>query len=75
MTGGDIMYRMIKAMKAKYSLTNKDLAEIADIKTQSTISWKMNDRVDWHLAEARKIFNYFKAKGENISFEELFFNE
>jgi hypothetical protein len=59
----DVTFPEIRALKAKYGLTDDDIGEIIG-NTSVTISKKMRLVYDFSLSEMITLSNYFISKGE-----------
>ena len=67
-------FHRIKELKAKYGLSNVDLATVSGCSENSIVSKLKGDKL-FKINEAARLIKFFVEKGENVTFEELFFNE
>lgn len=63
--------RNVRAMKAKYNLTNQSLAEELKMST-STFSERLTGKQEWALHQAKQLVDIFNSHGENYTIESLF---
>lgn len=66
------MYRNVRAMLAKYDITVVELGNELNI-SSTAISQKLTGKRPFLLEEADAIRNLFNSKGENLTIDNLFF--
>jgi len=65
------MKNVLKGEMAKYGLTVADMARVMGL-SHTSMSNKLNGKVDFTLTEAKKIVRFFNAKGESHTIESIF---
>lgn len=65
------MYKILRGEMVKHGLTIKKTAAIIGVST-TTMSKKLNGKVDFLLSEAKKLQDYFNERGNNYTIEYLF---
>ena len=68
------MYRILRGEMAKYDLTIEKTAAIIGV-SATTMSKKLNGRVEFLLSEAKKLLDYFNERGNDYTIEYLFFTD
>lgn len=68
------MYKILRGEMVKYDLTVEKSANIVGISTTS-MSNKLNGKVEFLLSEAKKLLDYFNARGNDFTVEYLFFTD
>ena len=64
-------YYRLRELMAKYGLSQADISKISGI-SEVIISKKLTTGQEFKNTPAYKILTYFRNKGENVDFEELF---
>lgn len=67
------MYNNLNAEISRYKIERKKLKEIANIKSSSTFSLKLNGKADFTLAEAKLIKDFInEISNQNFTLDYLF---
>lgn len=64
-------YRTLRMLMAKHRLKQCDISKISGLSLAS-ISKKFTQGEEFKVTPAYKILKFFREKGENVSFDELF---
>lgn len=64
-------YWRLRELMAKYGLSQANIATISGI-SEVSINKKFSKGQEFKITHAYKILKYFRDKGEDVTFEELF---